>query len=155
MQRFVWLLSLSLLVIMTQSNSLPADEGLWLFNNPPKAHLKTKYNFDAPQSWYDHLQKSSVRFNTGGSGSFVSADGLVMTNHHVGLGALQKLSKKGKDYVKDGFHAKTLDEEFKSVDEELNVLMEIVDVTKEVKAAVTPDMKPEQAFEARRGAISK
>ena len=155
MKRCCWLLTLTFVTAMMQNDQLPADEGLWLFNSPPKEHLKKVHNFDAPQSWYDHLQKSSVRFNTGGSGSFVSADGLVMTNHHVGLGALQKLSKKGKDYVKDGFYAKTLDEEFQSVDEELNVLMSIVDVTKEVKAAVTPDMKPEQAFEARRGVIAK
>jgi hypothetical protein len=140
---------------MTLPNPLPADEGLWLFNNPPKKHLKDKHGFDAPQAWYDHLQKSSVRFNSGGSGSFVSADGLVMTNHHVGSGALQKLSSKGKDYLKDGFYAKTLEEEFRSVDEELVVLMEIIDVTKEVKAAVNNNMKPEEAFEARRGAISK
>jgi S1-C subfamily serine protease len=117
MKRIVGLVTLTLVIIMLNDNQLPADEGLWLFNNPPKAQLKAKYNFDQPQSWYDHVQKSSVRFNSGGSGSFISADGLVMTNHHVGLGALQKLSKKGKDYVKDGFHAKTLEEEFKSVDE--------------------------------------
>lgn len=154
MKRICCLFAVALVTAMI-NNQTPADEGLWLFNNPPKAQLKKRYNFDAPQSWYDHVQKSSVRFNSGGSGSFVSADGLVMTNHHVGLGALQKLSKKGKDFVKDGFHAKTLDEEFRSVDEELNVLMEIVDVTKEVKAAVTKDMKPEEAFEARRGIIAK
>src|SRR4029077_1022214 len=136
--------------LATGSNAVHADEGMWLFNNPPRKILKEKYNFEPTDKWLEHVQKSSVRFNSGGSGSFVSADGLVMTNHHVGLGALQKLSSKGKDYVKDGFWAKTLDEEFQSVDEELNVLMEIVDVTKEVKAAVTKDMKPEQAFEARR-----
>ena len=155
MNRFLWLLPLALVTTMMQPIELSADEGLWLFNNPPKQHLKDKHNFDAPQTWYDHLQKSSVRFNAGGSGSFVSADGLVMTNHHVGLGALGKLSSKGKDYVKDGFYAKTLADEFKAVDEELNVLMEIVDVTKEVKAAVTPDMPAEKAFEARRGVIAK
>lgn len=155
MKRFLAILFLTLTTTMMQTDILPADEGLWLFNNPPKKHLKDKHNFDEPQTWYDHLQKSAVRFNAGGSGSFVSADGLVMTNHHVGLGALQKLSKKGKDYVKDGFYAKTLDEEFKAVDEELNVLMEIEDVTGKVKAAVTKDMKPEEAFEARRGAIAK
>src|SRR5215831_189722 len=110
-----------------------ADEGLWLFNNPPRKLLKEKYGFEVTDKWLEHLQKSSVRFNSGGSGSFVSADALVMTYHHVGLGALLKLSKKGKDYVKDGFYAKTLADEYKSVDEELVVLMDISDVTNEVK----------------------
>ncbi|MBI2809076.1 MAG: S46 family peptidase [Planctomycetes bacterium] len=155
MKRFLALFFLTSLIAMTQTFHTAADEGLWLFNNPPRKHLKEKHNFDPPASWYDHLQKSSVRFNSGGSGSFVSADGLVMTNHHVGLGALQKLSSKGKDYVKDGFYAKTLAEEFKAVDEELNVLMEIVDVTEQVKAAVKPDMKADKAFEARRGVIAR
>jgi hypothetical protein len=155
MKRVLCLFTFAVGIAMTQVNLISADEGLWLFNNPPKKYLKEKHNFDAPQSWYDHLQKASVRFNTGGSGSFVSADGLVMTNHHVGLGALQKLSSQGKDYVKSGFYAKTLDEEFKAVDEELNVLMEIVDVTEQVKTAVKPDMTPEKAFEARRAIIAK
>jgi hypothetical protein len=136
------------------TNSLSADEGMWLFNNPPRKLLKENYGFDPTDQWLTHVQKASVRFNSGGSGSFVSADGLVMTNHHVGLEALQKLSKPGKDYVKDGFYARTLEEEFKSVDEELNVLMDIVDVTNQVKAAVKPDMSPEKAFEARRAVIA-
>ena len=74
-----------------------ADEGMWLFNNPPKKILKEKYGFDATADWMHHLQRSSVRFNSGGSGSFVSSDGLVMTNHHVGADALQKLSTKDSD----------------------------------------------------------
>src|ERR1043165_9674877 len=155
MKRFLWVLAFSLAIAMMHSNALPADEGLWLFNNPPHKLFKDKYNFAPPSSWYEHLQKASVRFNTGGSGSFVSADGLVMTNHHVGRSALQKLSDDKKDLVKEGFYAKTLNDELKAVDEELNVLLEIVDVTKEVKAAVTSDMTPEQAFAARRAIIAK
>src|SRR3954471_21801221 len=82
-------------------------EGMWLFNNPPKKLLKEKFNFDKGPEWYDHGQKASVRFNSGGSGSFVSPSGLVMTNHHVGADALQKMSDKDHDYLKDGFHAKS------------------------------------------------
>jgi hypothetical protein len=164
MKRFLWLLFLTLVTTLMHPNQLPADEGLWLFNAAPKEHLKAKYQFDAAQAWYDHLQKSSVRFPSG-SGSFISADGLVMTNHHVGLGALQRLTgitnekikneQDRKDFVKDGFYAKTLADEFKAAGEELVVLQEITDVTAKVKAAVTKEMTPEQAFEAKRGAIAK
>jgi hypothetical protein len=131
-----------------------ADEGMWLFSKPPKKYLKEKYGFDITQKWLDHVQKSSVRFNSGGSGSFVSPDGLVMTNHHVGLSTLQQMSSKEKDYAKDGFYAKTRDQEVKSPALELNVLMEIIDVTDRVKAAVKPGLSPDKAFEARRAVIA-
>src|SRR5216684_3850318 len=127
-----------------------ADEGMWLFNNPPRKQLKERYNFDPTDKWLEHVQKSSVRFNSGGSGSFVSADGLVMTNHHVGADALQKFGDKDHNFLRDGFHAKTLAEEKRCHDLELNVLMSMEDVTDQVNAAVKPDMSAEQAFAARR-----
>lgn len=130
-----------------------ADEGMWLFNNPPKKQLKDKYGFEITPKWLDHLQKASVRF-PGGSGSFVSADGLVMTNHHVASTAIQKLSTKEKDLLKNGYLAKTLEEELKCVDEELFVLMEIEDVTEKVKAAVKPGLSPEDAFAARQAIVT-
>ena len=80
-----------------------ADEGMWVFNNLPLKQLKEKYGFAPPPGWVEHLRSSAVRFNSGGSGSFVSADGLVMTNHHVGADMLQKISTEKKDYYKDGF----------------------------------------------------
>lgn len=132
-----------------------ADEGMWLYNQPPVAQLKQRYNFDATQAWLDHLQKSSVRFNSGGSGSFVSADGLLITNQHVGADALQKVSSKDHDFVKTGFQARTLAEEMKCVDLELNVLQSIEDVTTRVNAAVPKDASPEEAFKARRKIIAE
>ena len=131
-----------------------ADEGMWLFNRPPRELLKQRYNFDPTQAWLDHLQKASIRFNNGGSGSFVSSDGLILTNHHVGLDCLQKLSTAARDYVATGYHAKTRAEEVKCVDLELNVLMSIEDVTSRVTAAVTPGMSAGDAQTARRAVMN-
>ena len=100
-------LFLSCLIMAHATPVLIADEGMWLFNHPPHKLLKERYNFDADPAWLEHVQRSSVRFNSGGSGSFVSADGLVMTNHHVGADSLHKLSTAEKDLVQDGFYAKT------------------------------------------------
>jgi hypothetical protein len=134
---------------------LHGDEGMWLFNNPPREQLKKRYEFDITHDWLDHVQKSSVRFNSGGSGSFVSADGLVMTNHHVGADSLQKFGDKDHNYLRDGFHARTRAEERQCHDLELNVLMSIEDVTQRVQAAVKPEMTPEQAFAARRAVMAE
>lgn len=132
------------------SSSARADEGMWLYSNPPRAQLKAKYNFDLTDAWLEHLMKSSVRFNSGGSGSFVSGDGLVITNHHVGLDSLQKFSNTEKNYVRDGFYAKSATEEIKCVDLELNVLQSIEDVTSRVNAAVPLGQTGNDAALARR-----
>jgi len=132
------------------ANSLQADEGMWLYTNPPRQQLKDRHNFEITDVWLNHLMKSSVRFNSGGSGSFVSEDGLVLSNHHVGADALQKLGTSEKDYLRDGFHAKRLAEELKCVDLELNVLQSIEDVTTRVNAAVPPGATAEASVLARR-----
>ncbi|NLH71899.1 MAG: S46 family peptidase [Verrucomicrobia bacterium] len=144
----------ALFLTLAAATSL-ADEGMWLFNQPPRALLKEKYNFEPSTAWLDHLQQASVRFNSGGSGSFVSEDGLVMSNHHVGADALQKLGDKDHNYLRDGFFARTLAEEKRCHDLELNVLVSIEDVTDRVNAAVKTDMIPEQAFLARRKVIAE
>ena len=102
-----------------------ADEGMWLFSAPPRDQIKAKYGFEVTDPWLEHIMKSSVRFNSGGSGSFVSGDGLVITNHHVGLDSLQKFSSQERNYVRDGFYAKSQADEIKCVDLELNVLQSI------------------------------
>ncbi len=127
---------------------------MWLFNNPPAKILKAKYGFEPTREWLDHLQRSSVRFNSGGSGSFVSSTGLVLTNHHVGADALQKISTKDKNYLADGFYAKTRDEEVKCDDLELNVLMSMEDVTDRVNAAVPQNAGPAEAEKARRAIMN-
>lgn len=127
-----------------------AEEGMWLFSDPPKDEIREKYGFEPPDSWLETLQKSSIRFGNGGSASFVSSEGLIMTNHHVGYATIQKLSSEEKDYIKDGFYAKTREEEIKCPDLELIVLQKIEDVTERVLEAVKADMSPEQAEQARR-----
>jgi hypothetical protein len=129
---------------------IQADEGMWLFNNPPVKLLQEKYHFQPTAAWLEHVQKSSVRFNSGGSGSFVSPDGLVMTNHHVGADCLAKISTKNKDYVATGFEARSDADEPKCVDLELNVLMSIEDVTARINAAIQPGMDAAAAEQARR-----
>jgi hypothetical protein len=134
---------------------LAADEGMWLLNQPPRQLLKTKYNFDLTEPWQERAMKASVRFNNGGSGSFVSADGLVVTNHHIGVDSLQKLSTSDKNYIDEGFYAKTLADELKCHDLELNALQEIVDVTAAVQGAVQPGMNAAEAAKARKAAMTR
>src|SRR5260370_34066157 len=106
------------------------------YNQQPKKKIKAKYGFELTQKWLDHLRLSSVRFNNGGSGSFVSADGLTFTNHHVAAGCVQQLSTAGHDYIKTGFYAKTRAEEAKCPNLALNQLEGIEGVTDTVNAVV-------------------
>ena len=149
-------LPLLVLIVMAAGFSPAfADEGMWLFNNPPLRQLKEKYHFEPTPQWLEHLQKSSVRFNSGGSGSFVSSNGLCITNHHVGLDTLQKISSEKNNYVRDGFYAKTQAEEARATDLELNVLMSVEDVTPRVTSALKPGMTAEQSAAARQNAIAE
>lgn len=132
-----------------------ADEGMWTFDNPPLKQLQERYRFTPTQEWFDHVRLSSVRFNDGGSGSFVSPSGLVLTNHHVALGQLQKVSSPGKDYVKEGFYAKTQAEEMRCPDLELNVLISMKDVTERVQGVVKKGMSDKEALEARKAERAK
>jgi hypothetical protein len=133
-------LSLVLLAVAALAPSAHADEGMWTFNDFPKQAVKQKYKFDVTDQWLEHVRLSSVRFTNGGSGSFVSATGLVMTNHHVGADCIHKLGKSDNDLIKTGFYAKTRADEIKCPDLELNVLVDISDVTKDVQSVAKPGM---------------
>ncbi|MFM8579001.1 MAG: S46 family peptidase, partial [Planctomycetaceae bacterium] len=131
-----------------------ADEGMWLFTNLPMELLSKRHGFEPTAAWAERLRLASVRFNNGGSGSFVSVDGLVLTNHHVASDTLSKLSSAKRDILTEGYLATSHDEELRAPYLELNRLEAIVDVTEEVKEAVTVDMSPEAALQARRSRIA-
>jgi len=149
------LLSLVLAYAFVCSTIASADEGMWLYNEAPKDKIRAKYGFDVTQQWLDHVRLSSVRFNNGGSGSFVSPDGLTFTNHHVGAGCVQQLSTEGHDYIKTGFYAKTEAEEAKCPNLELNQLVGIEDVTDKINAGIKPEMSTAEIGAAQRAAMSQ
>ncbi len=132
-----------------------AHEGMWTYDNPPTAQLKDRYGFTPTQAWLDHVRLSSVRYGSGGSGSFVSANGLSMTNHHVALSCIQKISNETNNYVMNGFSARSQAEEKACPDLELNVLTSFEEVTSRVQGAVAGGMSDKQAREARKAAIAQ
>jgi hypothetical protein len=147
------LLTITLLGLFTMTAH--TDEGMWLVYDPPKELLKTRHNFTLTEEWSNKAILASVRFNSGGSGGFVSARGLVVTNHHIAADALQKLSTPERDLFALGFVASNLEDELKCPDLELNVLQSMQDVTEKVKAAVKPEMSPAEAAAARRAVMSE
>jgi hypothetical protein len=147
--------NLSLVVTAFVASVSRAEEGFWLFNAPPAKPLQEKYHFTPDTAWLEHIQKSSVRFNGEGSGSFVSANGLVITNHHVAADSLQKFGDAQHNYLRDGFYAATPIEEKRCYDLELDVLESIEDVTNRVNAAVPSGAQPDEALAARRQAIAE
>ena len=132
-----------------------AEEGMWTFDNLPLKQLKEQYGFTPTKQWIDHIRLASVRFNDGGSGSFVSPNGLVLTNHHVALGQLQKVSNAKRNYVTSGFYAATREQELKSADLEVNVLLSMENVTSRVTSVVKAGMGDKEAFQARKAEIAK
>lgn len=141
-------------LLLAVAPAIHAEEGMWTFDNPPLKQLAAKYNFHPSQEWLDHLRLSSVRLNDGGSGSFVSPNGLLLTNHHVARGQLQKNSTAEHDYLRDGFYAATPDVEMKSADLEVNVLVAMQDVTAKVQGAAKGIADDSKALKARDAAIA-
>lgn len=145
-----------MIALVSAANLMPvrADEGMWTLTNVPRAEIKRRYGFEVTDAWLRKVQTASVRFNNGGSGSFVSSDGLVMTNHHVASDTIAKLSTAEKDYATLGFYARTRAEELKAPDLELNVLVSIEDVTERVNRAAKAGSSVAEADDARRSEIA-
>ena len=149
-------LLLTLLVLLVSTGRLAhADEGMWPFNHLPLEQIKKQHGADLDAKFVDRLQRASVRFNNGGSASFVSPHGLVMTNHHVAADCIKKLSSKEKDYIQDGFYAAQEVAELKCPDLEINVLMSIETVTDRINQKVTEGMDEKDRFEAQRAATAE
>jgi hypothetical protein len=144
----------TLLVLPSAFTPLKGEEGMWTFDNPPTKQLQEKYKFNLTQQWLDHVRLSSVRLNDGGSGSFVSPNGLLLTNHHVARGQLQKNSTAQRDYMKIGFLAATAAEEMKSPDLEVNVLVSMENVTQRVADSLKGARNAEDEFAKRKDVLA-
>ncbi len=153
-RKFLCALILALFSLQTFNFTALADEGMWPFNNIPRAEIKKKYGFDVTDEWLRKVQLASVRFNNGGSGSFVSPKGLVLTNYHIVEDIVNDVSTPQKDLAKEGFVARTPADEIKAPSLELNVLMSIEDVTARVTGAVKSGVSDAQAFAARLAEIA-
>ena len=137
------------------AGTVSADEGMWLFTAPPREALREQYGFIPSEEWLGHLQRASIRFNSGGSGSFVSANGLILTNHHVAREHIYQVSSGERDLTETGFYAARPEDELKVPGLELNVLVSIEDVTERVNAAVTDAMNADEANAARRSRMAE
>jgi hypothetical protein len=144
---------LVLLLCALPAPRLAADEGMWTLDNLPLEPLAQRYGFRPTPEWIDHAQRACVDFG-GGSGAFVSARGLLLTNHHVALGQLSKMSSPGHDFVRDGFYARRPAEERKCPDLELRVLVSREDVTARVRRAIDPKASGSAQNAARKAAIA-
>jgi hypothetical protein len=145
---------LTALALLLALPVLRADEGMWTFDNIPVKPIQAKYGVALDAAWLKNLQLATLRF-PGGTGAFVSRDGLVITNHHVGREAIADVSTAKRDLVKHGFTAANRAAEIKVPGLELMQLVSTEDVTARVNAAVTPGMADKDALTARRNALGE
>ena len=154
MQRPMTGLALTLTALLGAHALLRADEGMWTFDNLPVQKMKAKYGFAPDAAWLDHVRLSAVRF-PGGSGSFISKDGLVLTNHHVGHGWIERVSDPTHDYVQDGFVARGHGQEIPVPGLELRTLMTLENVTGALDQAVPAGATDAQAARARKETLAR
>ncbi len=146
-----WIQALTCII----ASAVCAEEGMWPFNHLPLKQIQEKYGVELSQDWIDHVQKASLRISAGGSGSFVSAQGLILTNHHVGATAIYNLSQQGKDLMKEGFLAPLLEDELPVPDFYADQLISIRDITDEIKQATESKPTDEEKEYARKAAMAR
>jgi len=133
--------------------SAMADEGMWTFENFPSAKVKQQYGFAPDQKWLDRVRLGTVRLESGCSGSVVSRDGLVLTNHRCVSACMAALSSPANDYTQDGFFTRNRSEERICPGAEMSILKATTDVTARVKAA-TAKAAPDAVAAARAAEIA-
>jgi hypothetical protein len=136
------------------SYTAAAEEGMWTFDNPPTAAVQQKYGVALDSAWLNHVRESTARLETGCTGSFISGDGLILTNHHCAVDCVAENSKEGGDLVASGFLAATREKELRCSEDAVSVLVGSEDVTAKVAAAVG-GVAPDKLVEARRAALTK
>ncbi len=129
------LTALSLATVLTATPAL-ADEGMWTFDGFPTARMKAAYGWAPDQAWLDKVRAAAVRLTGGCSASFVSGEGLILTNHHCVAACAADLSTKAKDYLADGFIAADRAREMKCPGQQAEVVTAISDVTPRVAGAI-------------------
>ena len=142
MNRSIAALSLTTLlgIVPALSGSAHAEEGMWPLTDLPRERLRQRYNFEPSDDWLTHVQRAAVRLGNGCSGSFVSGQGLVMTNHHCAVSCITEHSSAGQDLMKNGFYAQSRETEKRCTGLEINQLMEVEDVTSYIHGAIKPGM---------------
>jgi hypothetical protein len=151
MRRFTWLFAA--VAVGLSAAALRGDAGMWTFDNVPRALIKQKYGFEITDQWLEHIRLASIRVS-GASASFVSADGLMLTNQHVGRDQVAKLSTPQRNLIKSGFYAASREDELKCADFEANVLVSYDDVTARVQGAVKPGAADADANAQRKAEIA-
>ena len=131
-----------------------ATEGMWTFDNPPTEKMKKDLGWAPDAQWLEHTMQASARLAAGCSGSFVSANGLVLSNHHCAAHCVEELSNDKKDYIRDGFLANGIAEEKQCPAMEINRLEKISDVTDEMHKAVA-NLDGEAFTKAKNAATAK
>jgi hypothetical protein len=121
---------------------------MWTFENPPLDYFAEEYGFRPGEEWLDHVRLASLRLPNC-TASFVSSDGLVMTNHHCARESASAVSGEGEDLLTDGFFAETMADERRVPDLHVDQLVEMRDVTDLIEAAVTPMMSEDAEMQAR------
>lgn len=150
MQRIAVAMIVSMLVTATAR----ADEGMWTLDNFPSTAVRQKYGVDINDAWLRHVQRSVTRQESGCTGSFISASGLVLTNHHCVMKCLSELSSPQQNLVEKGYSARTRTEERKCPTEIISVLVAQENITDRINT-VTRDLPAAKANDARKQELSK